>query len=73
MKYKKVKKIPFQGNAPKNIIKRQMYSKVMLEILGTETRVINIDETWINDLGKFTSLHNKFGFNGPIFTQSLTI
>ena len=52
MKFKKVKKIPFQGNAAKNLIKRQLYAKTMLGVLSTDARVINCDETWINELGK---------------------
>ena len=52
MKFKKVKKIPFQGNAPKNIFKRQLYAQRMLELLDTGARVINCDETWLNELGK---------------------
>ena len=27
-----------------------MYAKIMLELLNTDVRIINCDETWVNDL-----------------------
>ena len=48
MRYKKVKRIAFQGNSPRNIILRQQYAKVMIDLLLKRKRIINCDESWLN-------------------------
>ena len=48
MRYKKVKRHAFQGNSERNVVKRAMYAKTMLDILDSNRRIICIDETWIN-------------------------
>ena len=50
MRYKKVKKVTFQGNSEQNLVKRHLYCKVMLKLLDQGKRVLNIDETWINEV-----------------------
>lgn len=47
MRYKKIKKIPFQGNSGRCLVLRQLYAKQLLGILNEGKRVINIDETWL--------------------------
>jgi hypothetical protein len=47
MRYKKIKKIPFQGNSDRCLVLRQLYAKQLLGILNEGKRVINIDETWL--------------------------
>ena len=49
LKYKKVKKIAFKGNAKKNLVLRQLFGMKLLEVLEQGKRIINVDETWIND------------------------
>ena len=48
MRYRKVKRIPFQGNCDRCIIQRQQYAKFMLGVLESDRRVLNLDETWLN-------------------------
>ena len=48
MRYKRVKRIPFRGNSERCLVLRQQYAKFMLGLLSSGRRVINIDETWIN-------------------------
>ena len=48
MRYRKVKRIPFQGNSDRCMILRQQYAKFMLELLDGNKRVLNLDETWLN-------------------------
>ena len=47
-RYKRVKRHAWQGNSEQNIVKRAMYAKVMLDLLAQKKRIINADESWIN-------------------------
>ena len=49
LRYRRIKKIPYLGNTSRSLILRQLYAKFMLEKLATDVRVINIDQSWINE------------------------
>ena len=49
-KYSKVRRVPFRANVQSCLVLRHLYAKQMLELLQTDARVFNIDESWINDL-----------------------
>ena len=49
MRYRKVKRVPFQGNSERCMILRQQFGAFMLDVLVSGKRVINVDETWINE------------------------
>ena len=49
LRYKKVKRIPFQGNLERNLVLRQRFGMKLLELLQQGKRIINVDETWIVD------------------------
>ena len=49
MRYKRVKRIAFQGNIEKNLVLRQRFGMRLLELLQSGKRIINVDETWLVD------------------------
>lgn len=49
MRYKKIKRIAFQGNAEKNLVLRQRFGMKLIELLHAGKRIINVDETWLVD------------------------
>ena len=48
--FKRIQKVPLLGNTARCLLLRQMYAKFMLKLLAAGTRVINVDQTWLNDL-----------------------
>ncbi len=48
--YSKVKRIPFRANMQCCLVLRHLYAKQMLELLNSDVRIFNIDESWVNDL-----------------------
>ena len=47
--YRRVRKIPIQGNSERCLVLRQQYALTMLPLLKSGKRIINVDETWINE------------------------
>ena len=47
--YRRVKKVPIQGNSERCLVLRQQYALEMLPLLKSGRRVINIDESWLNE------------------------
>ena len=47
MRYRVLKKVPFQGNSERCLVMRMRYAKKMLALLKEGARIINIDETWL--------------------------
>ena len=50
LKYKRIKKISFQGNCQRSMVLRQQFSIKMLELLESGKRILNIDESWISGM-----------------------
>ena len=50
MRFHKVKRVPFHGNSERSLVVRQQCAKKMLELLEQGFTIINIDESWINEL-----------------------
>ena len=48
-RFKRIRKIPFLGNSPRCLILRRYYAKFMLKQLSDGLRIINIDQTWVNE------------------------
>ena len=48
MRYKKVQEVPWKANCTQNLILRQRFARVFLDIDFTKKTIINIDETWIS-------------------------
>ena len=49
LSFVKTKKLNTQANSDKSLVLRQQYALKMMRLLSLKTRVINIDETWINE------------------------
>ena len=47
LSYRKIKRVPFQGNSERNRVLRSLYSQQMLSVYEQYERVINVDESWI--------------------------
>ena len=50
MRYRKIREIAFQGNNERNLALRCMFAQEFLKVLAEGKRIINIDETWLNQL-----------------------
>ena len=49
MDYRRIKGVSNTANTHKNMILRQQFAYKMIELLQSGKRIINIDETWLND------------------------
>jgi hypothetical protein len=47
MRYKKVKEVALHENAVRNVILRQEWASMLIDLATKKTRLINIDETWL--------------------------
>ena len=47
MSYRKIKRVPFQGNSERCKVLRCLWAKAFFDILKQGDRVITIDETWL--------------------------
>ena len=50
MRFHKVKRVAFKGNSERSLVVRQQCAKKMLELLERGTRIVNVDESWVNEL-----------------------
>ena len=50
MRYSKIRKLPYQANTERCLVLRHLYAKKLFELLPTNVRIFNCDESWINDL-----------------------
>ena len=48
MGYRLAKGVPIQSNLERALVLRQQYSLRLLPLLEKKTRIINIDESWLN-------------------------
>ena len=48
--YRTASKVPFHGNSARCLVQRQQYALEMLSLLERGTYIINVDESWVNDL-----------------------
>ena len=47
--YRRVQKVPIQGNSERCLVLRQQYALTILPLLQSGRRIINVDESWINE------------------------
>ena len=50
MRFRKVKPIAFQGNRERNLALRCVYAQRFMQVLQEGKRIINVDETWLNQM-----------------------
>ena len=56
MSYRRARSVPIQANSERCLVLRQQYAMVMLEQLEKDQRVINIDESWLNESSFFRKI-----------------
>ena len=49
LRFRKTKKVVSQINSERCLILRQQYALSMLSLLKQDKRIINVDETWLNE------------------------
>ena len=49
LRYRKIKKIPLQANSQRCKVLRQQYALSLLSMLDSGKRIIQVDETWLNE------------------------
>ena len=47
--YRMSRKVPVQGNSERCLVLRQQYAMHMLPLLKEGKRILNIDESWLNE------------------------
>ena len=67
VRYRAIKRIPFQANQPRCTFLRMEYAKFMLRTLSENKRVICIDQSWLNDT-QFT--RRRWRKRGEVNTMS---
>lgn len=72
LRFKKVHRIAFKGNAEKNLVLRQQFGIRFLELLQSGKRVINVDETWIVDTQFIRSKWQEKGSNHSQAAKKVT-
>ena len=65
-RYTRIQKVPYLGNSVRCLLLRQQYAKFMLGQLASGVRVINLDQTWINDT---RYLRRKWRLRGAVNSQ----
>ena len=48
--WRPVKNLAQTSNTPRSLILRQKYAEMMISLYEAGHRIINVDETWVNDL-----------------------
>ena len=48
--YRLTRKVPVQGNSERCLVLRQQYAMNMLPLLRDGKRILNIDESWLNEV-----------------------
>ena len=46
--YRKASGVPVQSNSERCLVLRQQYALRMIQLLQSNKRVINVDESWVN-------------------------
>ena len=49
LKFSRVKKVAYNANSQKSLILRQLFAKQLIQLLVQKKRILNIDESWLND------------------------
>ena len=47
LSYRKIKRVPFQGNSERCLVLRQLYARKMFQLHNEGYHILNIDESWI--------------------------
>ena len=72
LSFLKTKKLNSQANSVKALAQRQQYALTLLSILERGKRVINIDETWLNETSFVRRVWAKKGGQGNLRLNSVS-
>ena len=50
MRFHKIKRTAFKGNSERSLVVRQQCAKKLLELLEHGFKIVNIDESWVNEV-----------------------
>ena len=53
--YRRAFKVPIQSNSERCLVLRQQYAMVMLDLLLSGKKIINVDQSWVNETN-FTNM-----------------
>ena len=70
--YRRARQVPIQGNSERCLVLRQQYSLKMLALLEEGTRIINVDESWLNDTNFTRKIWCPAGAAATVTQQSVT-
>jgi hypothetical protein len=71
-RFLKTKKLHPQANSVKVLVQRQQYAITLLRLMELGRRVINIDETWINETSFDRKVWAKKGGEGNLHLRAVT-
>jgi hypothetical protein len=49
LRFKRIKRIPFLGNAERCLVMRHLYARKMIEIIQSQKTIWNFDESFLKD------------------------
>ena len=72
MTFRKVSKVPKTGNTERCLVLRQQYALRMLPLLENGRRIINIDESWLNETTFYRKLWRPMFEDNSVPSQNVT-
>ena len=73
MTFKKIKKVPFQGNNERCKVLRRLYAESILDVISKGYRVINVDESFLIESDFRSRLWKKHGLSSSLPLVPLTL
>ena len=72
MSYRKARKVPIQGNTQRCLVLRQQYALKLLSLLESGKRIIQADETWLNETNFTRKAWSIRQSNGTVTKKPIT-
>ena len=69
MSFRMAKKVPKQGNSERCLVLRQQYALRILPLMEKGRRIINVDESWLNETSFIRKLWQRRDENGSVATK----
>lgn len=72
LRYLKAKKLHPNANSARVLVQRQQYAKAILSLMEQGKRIINIDETWLNETSFIRKVWSKNKGDGNCYLNVVT-
>ena len=72
MKYTRIHRIPFRGNAERCLVLRQLFAMKIIPILSSEKTVWNFDESSLNDSFFFRKMWHEKTRRASVAAKAVT-